>query len=622
LLSGDSVGHFSAPSLTGAVLGVGSVNQDQYPDLFLQGDMWKPGVYLYHFKKFSEDGVPVFSQPVTVEVPFENTGSNRGTVMQKADGSIYGFWKFGSSLMMCGFDRKNNQFLPQSKIAVKGLTRGFSTFGILPLSAGKYLMVFSVQQKGVFSDPKRSADSAYYTPAGMWPFDLPKVGIYGAIVDDIEDVKEVQPVALTDDEQITFSISGFTLSNIDGQSYLIAGSRLGNFNAYKIDERTGMLEGNKHVVDPAHIILRHPTVHSYPGYFTSPEGKDGFIASGEGGIYFYANLKKLDQRGNLVFDRPSHLLQENPILNGGTLVVPNLVDWDGDGVLDIVSGTSTGHILFFKNVGTHQKPVYQAPVRLEAGGYEIHIQPGYREDIQGPGEARWGYSAPNVYDWDGDGLLDILTGDSRGKFMIYRNKGSRTAPKLEPERPLFVDGMNMHGSWRVKPGIAKLGERNAYIILDRDNELHLYWQLDAYNLEDGGKLKLSDGKYIKANRRPGGQVGRVKIHIVDWNKDGIKDLLLGTGRSNSVPNPTKGLPYNNGKKNEGGAVLFLKNTGTDSQPVFEYPKMLKYKGKPMLFGVHDCAPVTGPIGSDNENNLLVGTEYGTYIYYRYEDLEW
>jgi hypothetical protein len=621
-VKGADIGHFAAPSLTGSVMGTALVNDDQSPDLFLQGDARKPGTYLYHFKKFTENGTPVFSQPIAVDVPFEDAGANKAVVFQDEQKNIYGCWRFGNKLKFSKFDKVKNKFAALKDINITGLPRGFSSFGVLPLKNNDYLLLFTVQQEGVFNNPAKGPDSSYYTPEGFWPFPLPKSGIYGTLVKDLTNVSSVKVNALTGLEEVTFSISGYALYQDNNENYVIAGSRLGSFYTYKLDQGKGTLEKKKMIVGPDHIIQRHPTVNAIPGYFKAADGKDGLIAAGEGGIYFYKNLRQRDQSGNLVFAKPAHLMQENPILNGGSLVVPNIVDWDGDGILDIISGTSTGHILFFKNTGSNNQPVYQAPVNLQAGGYEIHIQPGYREDIQGPGEARWGYSSPNVYDWNGDGLPDILTGDSRGKFMVYINSGSKTSPKLEAERPLYIDGMNVYGGWRVKPGVGKLDGRNAYIILDRENEFHLYWQLDAYNLEDGGKLTLGDGTYIKANRRPGGQVGRAKIHVVDWDRDGVKDLLIGTGRSNSIPNPTTGLPYNRAVKNEGGAVLFLKNKGTEKRPVYEYPKILKFKGKDMLFGAHDCVPATGPIGSQNENNLLVGTEYGTYIYYKYEDLTW
>src|SRR5690606_11507985 len=111
----------------------------------------------------------------------------------------------------------------------------------------------------------------------------------------------------------------------------------------------------------------------------------------------------------------------------------------------------------------------------------------------------WGYTSPNVYDWNDDGLPDILMGDSRGKFTVFLNEGTVTEPKLSKEQTLYLDGMDMYGAWRVRPGVGKLGDRTAYIILDKDDEFHLYWKYDDYNLIDGGKLTLEDSTTIRAN---------------------------------------------------------------------------------------------------------------------------
>src|SRR5690606_37562914 len=257
---------------------------------------------------------------------------------------------------------------------------------------------------------------------------------------------------------------------------------MGNIHAYQIDENG--LYPTKYVVDKNHIIQRTPTVNGYPTYFKGPGQTEGLLLSGEGGIFFYQNTKQQDKNGNLVFEDPAYILQENPTLYGGSLVVPSLADWDGDGVLDIVSGNSAGNILFFKNTGTNIKPAYQNPVALEAGGVKIHVQPGYREDIQGPHEARWGYTCPVVYDWNKDGLPDILTGDSRGKFMVYINKGTKSKPALESEHPLYIKGLNVHGGWRSIPGVAEMGGKDVYVILDRDNDFHLYYKTDTYNIDD------------------------------------------------------------------------------------------------------------------------------------------
>ncbi len=619
--SGTPIGNFALPSITGAVMGVVQTPNYTKPSLFLYGDRHNPGMFLYHFQHFSVNNQPVFSQPIPVNLPFQDKGSNRGIVLQDKNKEIYGFWRFSRTVKYAKYNAEINSFEDMKTIAVQGLPKSFSTFNVLQLKNGKFLFVFTVGEPGTFSNPTGNRDNLYFTPEGFWPYELPYVGIYGGIMDDFEEIKSVQATALTGYDVGLFGINGYTLLRDENEEYLICGTRLGSLRAYGINATEGKLNQGMHLVDTDYILHRHPTTNTYPAYFTA-DGKEGIITSGEGGIFFYQNTKQRDKSGNFVFENPVPLKQETALLYGGSLVVPNLVDWDGDDLIDIVSGTSTGHILFFKNQGTNKQPSYHPPVALFAGEKKIHIQPGYREDIQGPGEARWGYSCPTVFDWNGDGLPDILTGDSRGKFMVYLNNGTKTEPRLEVEHPLYLDGMNLYGGWRVKPGISEMDGETAYIILDRDNELHLYWRMDSYNLRDGGKLRLEDGSPIKANRRPGGQVGRIKIHVVDWDQDGTKDLLIGTGRAQSIPNPKNGLPFNWGKKNQGATVLFLKNMGTNSQPVYAFPKMLKFKDEYLLLGAHSCSPTTASIGSGNKLNLLVGTEKGIYIFYDYHDLSW
>src|SRR5690606_33552540 len=232
---------------------------------------------------------------------------------------------------------------------------------------------------------------------------------------------------------------GFTVYREGEKSILLSGTRLGNIVAYDFNESNLSLGSKKFAIDTNGIILRNPNVHAYVAYFHGSVENHGMVTIGEGGIYYYRNTRKFDKNGNPIFESPQHLLQEVPNLYGGSLVVPSVVDWDGDGKLDIISGTSPGYIYFFKNIGTNQQPQYSDPVPLKAGDKIIHVHPGYKEDIQGPGEARWGYTCPTVIDWDNNGLPDILTGDSRGKFMVYLNKGTINKPVLESEHTLYLN---------------------------------------------------------------------------------------------------------------------------------------------------------------------------------------
>ncbi len=57
------------------------------------------------------------------------------------------------------------------------------------------------------------------------------------------------------------------------------------------------------------------------------------------------------------------------------------------------------------------------PVRIEAAGKPIDTEVGH--------------AAPFVYDFDGDGVKDLLVGQFGGGILtIYRNEGTNAQPKL------------------------------------------------------------------------------------------------------------------------------------------------------------------------------------------------
>jgi hypothetical protein len=618
-------GRFALPSVNGFVMGMADINADQYPDLFMYSDYYNPGTFVYPFEKFSKDGVPVFAEKQRITIPFEKETQKKSVILEDGDKEIRGYWAFGKELKHGKFDKKTLSFSGPETIQIENLPGNIGHFGVINLGPSKYLFVFTVadtvrsnKYPVTSSDPAKRHEFESYGQEGFWQQQLPKTGIYGAFVTSA-DQKVIKVKPLTSLTEAYYSLENYTLYTVNQQQYLIAGTTLGNIHAYKINSENQTLEKAGYLLDQNGQTHRNPAIHGYLTYFKSKEN-NGLIVSSEGGIYFYKSEGKTTQKGGLIFGNPQHLLQSNTDLFGSSLVVPNLYDWDADGDLDLISGTSLGNISFIENVGNNENPKYLDAVNIKAGGYEIYIQPGYNQDIQGPVETRWGYASPTVYDWNDDGLPDILTGDSRGKFNIYLNKGTKTKPALEPEHPLYLDGLDVHGTWRVKPGVGKLAGKNAYVILDTDDEFHLYWQLDNYNLTDGGKLMIGDSINIRANFKKGGETGRSKINIVDWDQDGVKDLLVGTPRYSTIPEPKKGMPYR--LKNNGAAVLFLRNSGTESKPVYEYPVPIKFKGERINMGQHECGVTTGFIGPNKKLNLIVGEETGRFYFFDRDDLDW
>ena len=67
-----------------------------------------------------------------------------------------------------------------------------------------------------------------------------------------------------------------------------------------------------------------------------------------------------------------------------------------------------------------------------------------------------------------------------------------------------------------------------------------------------------------------------------------------------------GLPRQHG--HAGAAVLLLENKGTDEEPVFAYPKLMRHRGTAVHLGQHSWLPAEAFVG--NEPALVVGPKLG------------
>ncbi|MFV2070499.1 MAG: hypothetical protein ACC645_26325, partial [Pirellulales bacterium] len=79
-----------------------------------------------------------------------------------------------------------------------------------------------------------------------------------------------------------------------------------------------------------------------------------------------------------------------------------------------------------------------------------------------------------------------------------------------------------------------------------------------------------------------------------------------------------GLPQSLGLP--GSAVLFLRNVGEGVHPVFAFPELMHFKGKPIFLGQHACGPAVADFGVPGGLDLIVGYEDGRFLYYSREHL--
>ena len=343
---------------------------------------------------------------------------------------------------------------------------------------------------------------------------------------------------------------------------------------------------------------------------------DLIVGDEDGRVAFVEHTGKLDANRVPVFAPPVYFQQQADTLKCGALATPVSVDWDGDGDLDILSGNTAGYIEFFENLGGPRvaEPKWAAPKRLEVDGKPFRVMAGSSGSIQGPADAKWGYTTFSAADWDGDGLPDIILNSILGDVVWLKNGGTRKQPKLSAPQPIEVEWTKhtpppeLAWGWRKPRGKALLTQwRTTPVVFDfnrdglpdlamldtegylafferarRDGKLVLLPPRRAFAFENGEPLRL--------NANTAGKSGRRKLCVTDWDGDGKFDFLL-----NSV---NADLLQQAGEKN--GNWVF-KNAGTLAKQNIEG---------------HDVSPNVTDFDGDGVPDFLGGAEDGRFYFLR------
>ena len=611
----EGLGPISLPGLSHKPIGVASVFRAARPDLFVHTRGGPSGLYLFPFLRSDADDAPVFGPPRRLALSFD---AAKGAIFETTDGEIHGVWLENQSLLFTRFDRVSLAFSPAGSVKLKGLAAGAQSVAAFPNTDGSLDLVFEVPGD---STPARGPDVS--PSSEEWrPYDAAGVSTaafrYRYLLSarlpafGRGSLENIRPLSATRRETYWGMIQISPLALGPGRARgVVTGSRLGVFNYHaSVDQAASepiLIAG------PDGNVLRHPSISAgvcaYPA--TTP-GLSHFIASGEGALFFYRFAGRFTKRGAPVFEYPAPLRQIRADLYAGTLPSPSAIDWDGDGATDLVVGNSEGFILFFKNIGTDAAPRFLPGERIQAAGRDIHHQAGYSGSVQGTQEARWGYVGPAAFDWTGDGLPDLVVGDVTGNYVVYLNRGTRGAPALDAARPLYCEGLELHGVWRCRPALARLGERVALVIPDDQGRLRLYWKIDDYNVSDGGPLTLEDDAPIGTAYEPGGGTGRTKLDLHDWDGDGLPDLLVATGRRGAVPDRQTGYPLPVLGKKTLNTPLLLRNMGTLERPVFARPMPFAHAthGIVQPGGSHESGVIGTRLGGGFTSNLIVANEAG------------
>lgn len=408
----------------------------------------------------------------------------------------------------------------------------------------------------------------------------------------------------------------------DGDLDLITGEFLDRISYY---ENTGSRTNPKYTsrgffsIDGETIHLELQMLQVVVFDWDQDNDFDIIVGKEDGRVVYIENLG-LDANKQAKLAQPKYFQQVAENVKCGALVTPCSIDWDGDGDEDLICGNTAGFIEYIENMGG-TPPKWNAPQRLAADGEVIHYLAGKNLSIQGPAEAKWGYTVPYAADWNMDGLPDIIVNTIIGKIEWYENIGTKTQPKLAAAKPVRVEWENtapkpawnwwnpndneLVVQWRTRPIIYDLNQDDINDLLLVDHEGYLaFFERTSVNGElktlPGKRVFMNeDGSPLQLNDGIGGKSGRKKIDLTDWDGDGDLDLLINS--PNTSPKETRNMSWFENIKQNGVEITF------------------RYEGDitgDRLEG-HTTSSTTVDWDKDGIRDLLVGAEDGFfYLYHR------
>ena len=268
--------------------------------------------------------------------------------------------------------------------------------------------------------------------------------------------------------------------------------------------------------------------------------------------------------------------------------VPTTADWNSDGLMDLIVGeevySGAGKVRVYINSGTNAAPVYTSYFFVQSNGADLTVPASGCRACLG--------AYPRIYDWNNDGMKDLLIGMADGRILVYLNLNTDADPQFGECTAVQVGATGSKSDLDV-------GDRATFETID--------WNSDG--LDDLVVGALNGQVYVYLNSGSAGSpdfqavtmavtstgnllvsTGRSSVAVADLNGDGRKDLILG---------------------DTDGQLLYYENIRTDASPVFADAVALEADGSAVnLTGNARSRPYVVDYNSDGILDILVGSYDG------------
>ncbi len=202
---------------------------------------------------------------------------------------------------------------------------------------------------------------------------------------------------------------------------------------------------------------------------------------------------------------------------------PRVLDWDEDGRKDLLAGQSDGTIRVFLNVADDNEPAFDGGSLLKVG-----IEGMWTLDVGSR-------ATPTPVDWNSDGMLDLVVGALDGAIHVYLNCGCEgTAPPTFYFSPMDGEFAQEDGRDLLVPGLRSSpvvvdfdGDGKKDLLTGNTDGLLLFYRnvgIESLPMFGGYALVTSLGEPIDLAGSP-----RSRPFVCHWTGDGYWDLLIGSG---------------------------------------------------------------------------------------------